>query len=660
MSPPKWILIGTVSGAVFVAFLLWYWIRKRQIRIIGPMFWYELVRLARRGQQPRLRVLLVSLLLVGLFVTYLREFQGEELTALSGSSQLKLDRSARFAETFLITFLSAQMLAVILITPAMVGSSITEEKERGTLDFLQSSLLSNHEIILGKFTSRLTYVGGVLLAGVPVLALTSMFGGVDFTVLLAGYVVTVMSALSLGAFSLWLGVTRDSLRDVLFWVYSAVLILSVFGTCCGCIPGISALSPPTALGYLFIQQLATPDSALFWVHFGIVITLHGTATILFTILAIQAIRTAPPRRLDPRRYRSDRSRRRERTRSLPIARRVNGAEKTTQPEQENTPRGSHQKVIIVNERKREDFDDEEDEEDFDFRRSNPRPRARRSFQPERLKDGNPYFWKERYFTGSWSWFESGAMKGFGIAALTIVGFILGMTLFFSLISELNKGHWAGEAVNPIARIVLTFGTMLIGLRMGLRTAISVAWERQKQTLDALLTIPENRSILLQAKWLTAVHCNRWGIIVLGISGVLSIITVGLHPVGFVVAMVQMTGWLVFSNTLGLWVSVCCKTVTRATVFYLIWTISFWLVPLMFAPLGTVIGQEFGELTLMMSMPIGVWQSALSWGDFSEEHYRNSMLLWINLAVAVISGLTYWLLSLIMWLDANRRFQKEGM
>ena len=100
------------------------WLRRRGVRIVGPLFWYELVALARRGQQPRLRALLVGLLLVGLFVTYVSEFRGQELAGLTGGA--RLDQSARFAGAFLNAFLIAQLLAVILITPAVVGGAITE------------------------------------------------------------------------------------------------------------------------------------------------------------------------------------------------------------------------------------------------------------------------------------------------------------------------------------------------------------------------------------------------------------------------------------------------------------------------------------------------------------------------------------------------------
>jgi ABC-type transport system involved in multi-copper enzyme maturation permease subunit len=140
--------------------------RLLRIPVVGPMFGYELVKLARRGQQPKLRVALVLLLLVGLLVTYLRQFGTNSLDAFFGSGQtLQVNEMSEFARNFLIAFLFTQLVAVVLITPAVVGGAIAEEKERGTIDYLKASLLTNREIVLGKLAARLAFVGGVASTG---------------------------------------------------------------------------------------------------------------------------------------------------------------------------------------------------------------------------------------------------------------------------------------------------------------------------------------------------------------------------------------------------------------------------------------------------------------------------------------------------------------
>src|SRR5687767_4856585 len=88
--------------------------------VLGPLFWYELTRLARRGQQPKLRALYAGVLLIGLLVTYLNSFpEVNPIRLIVGGSgtEFTLDQMAAFSERFLTTFLFCQLVGVVLITP---------------------------------------------------------------------------------------------------------------------------------------------------------------------------------------------------------------------------------------------------------------------------------------------------------------------------------------------------------------------------------------------------------------------------------------------------------------------------------------------------------------------------------------------------------------
>jgi ABC-type transport system involved in multi-copper enzyme maturation permease subunit len=617
MSKWEWAGIAAGVAAAVVLFVGALWLRRRGVRVVGPLFWYELVALARRGQQPRLRALLVGLLLVGLFVTYLREFRGQELAGLTGGA--RLDQSARFAEAFLTAFLVAQLLAVVLITPAVVGGAITEEKEHGTLDFLRSSLLTNREIVLGKLAARLAFVGGVLLAGLPVLALTSLFGGVDPWVLLAGYAITAMSAVSLGAFSLWMGVIRDTLRDVLVWVYAATAGLTVFGSCCGCVPGVSAVSPPSALGWMLIHPRALPSEPLFWVNVGAFTLLHGVAAVVFTALAVARVRSAPPRR-----------------RSVPARRGPRRAMAVAPPVKAPAP-----------------------PEPDDDREWVP-PRARRAFLVPRLGNADPLVWKERHFSGRLSWAESGALSGCGIATLSIVGFILGMTLFFSALQDVNRGRWIGGSVNPVARLTVTGAAMLLGLGLGVRAAGSVARERQQRTLDGLLSLPVSRAELLRAKWVAPVLWSQRWLWATAAVGVGALLIGGVHPLGFAITAVQVVGWLALTTTLGLWLSVVCRTATRATVYLIVWVLALWIGPLVLTPLVVAVFGHVGGSVSALSLPVGLWEGLFSWREYDEEAFGRYPESWrAAKAVAALAGLGYAAGAALLWVAAVRQFEREG-
>ncbi|MGL4424009.1 MAG: ABC transporter permease, partial [Gemmataceae bacterium] len=186
--------------------------------ILGPLFWHELVRLARRGTMMRIRVIYAIVLLIALFVAFLNEFSERNLQdALQGKgAEASLDRLSRFAANFLMIFVFCQLVLIVFITPLYAGGAIAEEKDRKTLEFLQSSMLTNREIVAAKLTARLAYVVSIMATGVPILMLTMLFGGVDGDTLIGSFVIALITILNLTAFGVYLGTVRPSLREVLY------------------------------------------------------------------------------------------------------------------------------------------------------------------------------------------------------------------------------------------------------------------------------------------------------------------------------------------------------------------------------------------------------------------------------------------------------------
>ena len=90
---------------------------------------------------------------------------------------------ARFAESFV----RQQALLLLLVTPAFVAGSITDEKRKGTLQHLLLTEMESRHLILGKLVGRVLQVLLVLLAGLPLFAIMAGFGGVaPITMLLIG------------------------------------------------------------------------------------------------------------------------------------------------------------------------------------------------------------------------------------------------------------------------------------------------------------------------------------------------------------------------------------------------------------------------------------------------------------------------------------------
>jgi len=601
MSDEQWILIAVGAGALALLVAVVVWLRRGN-SLLGPVFWYELVALARRGQQPRLRGLLAGLLLVGLFIAYLSEFPGRAAEALTGSEPLSRTQASAFAYAFMVVVLVVQLAIVMLITPALVGGAIAEEKERRTFDFLLGSLLTNREIVLGKLAARLIFVGGVVIAGLPVLALTMLFGAVDVSVLFGGYLITGMSALSLGAYSLLVAIRRETLRDTLVQVYLVVGGLTIAGSCCGCIPGVSAISPPSALGYIFLHEGAIPSEPLFWIHLGVVTLLHGGGALICVWLAIRRIGSKP---LDPKR------------RPRP---------RVEQPW----------------------FRDDEPVHE-------PTRRAYRSFTVPRINEDDPLLWKEQHFAGRFKT-DGQFVTGCGIASLTTGLFVVGLVLFFSMLAELSRGNWIGEALNPPARLFIVATTLFVGVAIGVRAAGSVAREREKQTLDALLMLPIPRGELLGAKWLAQLLWARpWLLAVVVVAGAATLLG-GIHPMGLVEGLVQVAGWLTLLASLGVWLSVQCRTVTRATVYLLLWVVALVFGPLILSPMVDAFWPTSGQLVRELSLPVGVWEAFFSWGDYRQ---RDRALFWHESQLMRIgAGLGYTGFAGLFWLAARHQFAGE--
>ena len=94
---------------------------------------------------------------------------------------------AEIGQAVFRTFIFAQGIAILLLTPALVAGVVAEEKRRKTLHYLLASRLTSGEIILGKLAARLLHVGVFLAIGLPIISLLSLFGGVDPKFVVLGF-----------------------------------------------------------------------------------------------------------------------------------------------------------------------------------------------------------------------------------------------------------------------------------------------------------------------------------------------------------------------------------------------------------------------------------------------------------------------------------------
>jgi ABC-type transport system involved in multi-copper enzyme maturation permease subunit len=183
----------------------------------SPIVYVEMLTVGRRRRYFLLRVVYALLLLVTAWFCYEATFRSYR------SSPLK--DQADFANGFFIAFAWIQLIAVTLITPAMLAGTVASEHERRTIDYLLTTPLNDWEIALGKFTARLGAVATQLAVGWPILAIFMTLGGVGPAQLAAVFGVAVLSLCSTAALSLAISVRAKKSREAITRTYLIMIAL---------------------------------------------------------------------------------------------------------------------------------------------------------------------------------------------------------------------------------------------------------------------------------------------------------------------------------------------------------------------------------------------------------------------------------------------------
>jgi ABC-type Na+ efflux pump permease subunit len=590
---------------------------------VGPLLGWELLRLGRRGTPVAVRVLVAGLLLAVLYVVYQARFPAAEL--LDNLSVAQVSKGlAEFAESFGLVFMLAQLGVICLLTPIFVAGSIVEEKDRRTLEFLLATDLTSREIILGKYLSRVFQMSLVLLAGLPVVAITQVWGGVDLALLTGGYVIALFTILAVGGISAAFAVGAPSLRRALApsYVVLAVLYCGLFGL------NLSQGTPPVQSPFhvlaFWMEELGRPEWDIFITHLFIQVWLAA----LGMWFAMHRMRSSAL------------------TTSVTSKRRA-----TARADRRIRPGGSKAASTLARETRHW---------------SDPPPVAHR-----------PLWWKERYFGGGTSRF---------LRLLALVPAWLWVAVVTTA-AMVVLATWPGEHVHQRANQMARLGGLgLLGIlvmAVGLSCAGSVPKERQQQTLTDLLMVPRTRRDILGAKWYAGLFRGfgvAWGIVALLIFGVLS---EGLSLVAVPLLLLAVAVYAAFAASLGLYLGVRCQTVMRASN---LWMLCALLIlggtylaaealeppearPTPFA--GRPLRDADQSIWDRVLHPVYTWQQlAFIWdapetGSWGYGYYRERQWGLLDIhqyreLLPALGGLVFYaLLAWLLWRGAVFRFRREG-
>ena len=120
-----------------------------------------------------------------------------------------------------------QLFLVIFIVPGLTGPAVAGERDRQTLELLLSTQVSALWIVLGKLLASLSYVFLLMVASLPLFSLVFLFGGVSPDQVALAFVISLVSALTLGAIGVFLSVVirRGPTATVIAYAVTFVFLI---------------------------------------------------------------------------------------------------------------------------------------------------------------------------------------------------------------------------------------------------------------------------------------------------------------------------------------------------------------------------------------------------------------------------------------------------
>jgi ABC-type transport system involved in multi-copper enzyme maturation permease subunit len=183
-----------------------------------------------------------------------------------------------------------QLGLVCLFAPALAAGAISGERERQTLDVLLVSRVSAFGIIWGKLVASMAYILLLILTALPLFSAVFLFGGIDLTQFVYSQVVTISTALCLGAVAVFFSALFQRSLAATVTSYAFAFVLTVGTAILSFIVSTSQTFSRTSAGTVTSLQAAgewyfNPFYALYNALFpnpATQVTLRGFLQLLFT------------------------------------------------------------------------------------------------------------------------------------------------------------------------------------------------------------------------------------------------------------------------------------------------------------------------------------------------------------------------------------------
>lgn len=148
------------------------------------------------------------------------------LTLIAVMSVFAEDESktaAQVGQALFRFFFIVQYLIILIIFPAFSAAAFTEERAGQTLDLLICSRLRASEIVWGKFLAAAVYCLVYVIATIPLLSISFLFGGIELSEVLAAYGLLLGLTLVISMLGITVSSCSSSSTRATIFVYALVL-----------------------------------------------------------------------------------------------------------------------------------------------------------------------------------------------------------------------------------------------------------------------------------------------------------------------------------------------------------------------------------------------------------------------------------------------------
>lgn len=504
-----WIILLAGLGIVLRRFWLW---------LLGPLFFYDLVRTARRNRLIPIRVVYATTLMALLLYFANKFAPGVDVAKnLLEPESLPPNRLAKVANAFFSLFVLVQFIGVFALVPIFTAGAIVEEKERRSYDLLLTTGLTNWEIVFGLLASRLANMGLVLLSGLPILCFLEFLGGIEPESIFGNFVLTGLLLLNLGCLSI---LTSAYAQSTLASILKSYLYSWLLWGCLACLPLYGLVLKPAAGGEIFQG----------WVWLG---TASGFFSIFFLCIAVIEARQNLQGVTSP-----------ESSKGVDALQNPHALLKASS---RTAPRTRLIGYFPV--------------ESFPRTYQHDDPDCHQVARTNRPPVGDsPAMWKEMYLRENRELPSAVVvMIGFGVLGIFCLGICLVCCMPYG--SQLISLMSIQEAVKFL--VILATGISLVPVAIA--AARSITEEREKRTIDPLAVTPLTAKEILFAKWIGSIFGYRWPLA--GLASFLLVATLvgAVHPVAFPALIVAWLVHAAFFTSLGLLFTIICRTTVQATI-----------------------------------------------------------------------------------------------